>query len=211
MFLFLFIFLASSAISFESGYEYVTCGSIIKLKHDQTKYNLHSHPVTYGSGSHQQSVTSNVRDDDPNSYWQVQAAYNQTCRRGEPIKCNSLIRLFHVNTQKFLHSHRHKSPLTHRQEVSAYGSEENVNGDSGDNWEIKCKGSWKRESTIQLKHVDTGALLSSGRYTFPMDVVRGQNEVHCKFEDDLEVNWHSWFGVYFSSEEASAYYIHNEL
>lgn len=35
----------------------VTCGSIIKLKHKNTKTRLHSHEVTYGTGSGQQSVT----------------------------------------------------------------------------------------------------------------------------------------------------------
>ena len=33
---------------------YVTCGSVIKLQHEDTGFFLHSHEVNYGSGSKQQ-------------------------------------------------------------------------------------------------------------------------------------------------------------
>jgi dolichyl-phosphate-mannose--protein O-mannosyl transferase len=47
----------------------VTCGSVIKLMHERSKYRLHSHEVAYGSGSGQQSVTAFPTGDDSNSYW----------------------------------------------------------------------------------------------------------------------------------------------
>jgi len=39
------------------GQNYVTCGSLLKLRHVSTSVRLHSHQVSYGSGSGQQSVT----------------------------------------------------------------------------------------------------------------------------------------------------------
>ncbi|CAO3644469.1 unnamed protein product [Cunninghamella blakesleeana] len=44
----------------EEGYEKVTCGSTVKLMNKATQYRLHSHGVSYGSGSGQQSVTGFV-------------------------------------------------------------------------------------------------------------------------------------------------------
>ena len=41
--------------------EPVTCGSAIKLVHEETNYELHSHDINYGSGSRQQSVTAHPR------------------------------------------------------------------------------------------------------------------------------------------------------
>src|SRR5690242_2224871 len=56
----------------------------------------------------------------------------------------------HVATKHFLHSHLHQSPLTHRQEVSGYGSEDGRTSDTGDNWTVECATSntkeWTRES-----------------------------------------------------------------
>jgi dolichyl-phosphate-mannose--protein O-mannosyl transferase len=47
----------------------VTYGSVVKLMHEKTKHRLHSHDVSYGSGSGQQSVTGFPEGDDSNSYW----------------------------------------------------------------------------------------------------------------------------------------------
>ena len=49
----------------------VTCGSAIKLQHANTGVNLHSHEISYGSGSGQQSVTGYTGGDDANDYWAV--------------------------------------------------------------------------------------------------------------------------------------------
>lgn len=62
---------------------YVTCGSLIKLKHTATGYRLHSHQVSYGSGSGQQSVTTISSNDDPNSFWMVRGAQGKKrCKQG---------------------------------------------------------------------------------------------------------------------------------
>jgi hypothetical protein len=39
---------------FTIGYEYVTCGSSLKLSHIGSDFRLHSHKVQYGTGSKQQ-------------------------------------------------------------------------------------------------------------------------------------------------------------
>lgn len=51
----------------------VTCGSLIKLQHANTNVNLHSHEISYGSGSGQQSVTGFTGGDDANDYWAIKA------------------------------------------------------------------------------------------------------------------------------------------
>ena len=38
----------------QTGFEYVTCGSAVKLAHVPTEFRLHSHKVAYGTGSKQQ-------------------------------------------------------------------------------------------------------------------------------------------------------------
>ena len=55
----------------------------------------------------------------------------------------------HATTKRWLHSHLHTSPLTHRQEVSGYGEDGGVGSDSGDNWRVECVGGaqlWGRDS-----------------------------------------------------------------
>ncbi|CAO3664478.1 unnamed protein product [Rhizopus stolonifer] len=89
----------------EEGFEKVTCASIIKLGNNVNGFKLHSHSVTYGSGSGQQSVTGFPESDDANSLWIVRAAFGNVCERGEPVPCGSTIRLKHANTKGYLHSH----------------------------------------------------------------------------------------------------------
>ena len=56
------------------------------------------------------------------------------CTRGDPIKCGQRVRLLHMQTKKYLHSHLHVSPLSSQQEVSA-----NNPTDGGDNWIVHCR------------------------------------------------------------------------
>lgn len=51
--------------------EYVTCGSVIKLRNVDYDVGLHSHDVRYGTGSGQQSVTGTEQREDVNSYWAI--------------------------------------------------------------------------------------------------------------------------------------------
>lgn len=51
--------------------EYVTCGSVLKLRNIDYDVGLHSHDVRYGTGSGQQSVTGTEQKEDVNSYWTI--------------------------------------------------------------------------------------------------------------------------------------------
>lgn len=58
----------------------VTCGSVVKLRHEPTGYHLHSHPIKWGGGSGQQSVTSHGSEDDQGSMWIVSTVLGCTPR-----------------------------------------------------------------------------------------------------------------------------------
>ncbi|KAK1269695.1 Stromal cell-derived factor 2-like protein [Acorus gramineus] len=90
----------------------ITYGSVVKLMHERTKFRLHSHDVPYGSGSGQQSVTGFPNVDDSNSYWIVRPQPDSSAKQGDVIKSGTIIRLQHMRTRKWLHSHLHASPIT---------------------------------------------------------------------------------------------------
>ena len=72
------------------------------------------------------------------------------------MKCGSVVRLQHLQTRKYLHSHFFSSPLSHNQEVSAFGGGDK-DGDEGDNWSVDCSSDyWNRDEAIRLKHTATG-------------------------------------------------------
>ena len=127
------VFMACIAAVFAMGEEdAVTCCSVIKLIHQDSGYMVHSHPIAWGSGSGQQSVTSTQTSSDAGSLWIVKDSTTSAtaCEIGEPIKCNDKVRLEHSQTGKNLHSHLFRAALSGNQEVSAFG--ENGNGDTGD-------------------------------------------------------------------------------
>jgi len=168
---------------------------MVKLKHDKTGVRLHSHEVTYGSGSGQQSVTGFPNIDDPNSYWIIKEAFKKPlCTQGDLIKNGGIIRLQHHTTKKFLHSHLHQSPLTKQQEVSAF------TGDQGDNWKvIPVSGSdyWKRGEKVRIQHVDTNSFLQSNTNKFK-NPIPGQQEVCCIKGPDEWTTWTAEEGYYFA-------------
>ncbi|KAJ6745363.1 MIR MOTIF GLYCOSYLTRANSFERASE 39-LIKE PROTEIN-RELATED [Salix koriyanagi] len=84
--------------------------------HEKTKYRLHSHDVPYGSGSGQQSVTGFPNVDDANSYWP-----GKNAKQGDSIGTGAIIRLQHMKTRKWLHSHLHASPISGNLEVEITG------------------------------------------------------------------------------------------
>jgi dolichyl-phosphate-mannose--protein O-mannosyl transferase len=178
---YLFVILAFLFITFDDvlckkfNYEYVTCGSALKLLNNANNVRLHSHDVKYGSGSGQQSVTAVESSDDHNSYWRIRGKMGSDCTRGAPIKCNSVIRLTHLNTQKNLHSHHFQSPLSHNYEVSAFG--ESGEGDEGDLWKLICTGNyWRRSDKVRLQHVVTNHYLHVSGDTYGRPI-SGQREV----------------------------------
>lgn len=86
-FLALFPFALSASSDSEQAiddeFKRVTCRSNVKLAHKPSGHRLHSHSITYGSGSGQQSVTGFPGGDDPNSYWIVVEQFRDAeCARG---------------------------------------------------------------------------------------------------------------------------------
>lgn len=173
----------------------VTCGSSIKLQHDHTKGLLHSHDISYGSGSGQQSVTGSFEANDANSFWIVKAPnHGESCEQGTPLKKGSVVRLQHSSTRRWLHSHHFSSPITNNQEVSAFGG--NEQSDRGDVWAVqweKGPAQWQKDQKVSLKHVATGVFLASHdkKYGRP---IAGQQEVCGKMKVDT---WTATEGVYF--------------
>lgn len=168
------IFLKSATPSVASEYEessdkYVTCGSAIKLAHVETgrKFYLDSGEQSYGSGSGQQIVTLKPEKNDHSSLWLAREGHGEPqCNAGEPIHCNTVIRLTHVETGKNLHSHHFRSPITNQQEVSGYGND--GEGDDGDNFRVVCVGAgegdgayWRRSKAVGLQHVKSMKYLTA--------------------------------------------------
>jgi len=179
-------------------HQYVTCGSVIKLRNIASGYRLHSHQVTYGTGSGQQSVTGFPGSDDNNSYWVVKGGFGKDCITGTPIANGDIIRLEHSTTSRNLHSHLHSSPLTHQQEVSCFN--EGDNGDSGDNWIVKPVTSsstyWIRGGQIRFQHSDTSKFLQMTSSSFG-NPIPGQREIVCSAKQTDDTKWTSEEGIYF--------------
>eukprot|EP00286_Rhodomonas_abbreviata_P001387 CAMPEP_0181288322 /NCGR_PEP_ID=MMETSP1101-20121128/270_1 /TAXON_ID=46948 /ORGANISM="Rhodomonas abbreviata, Strain Caron Lab Isolate" /LENGTH=227 /DNA_ID=CAMNT_0023392435 /DNA_START=31 /DNA_END=714 /DNA_ORIENTATION=- len=191
--------------------EPVTCGSVVKLIHKDTGNNLHSHGIAWGSGSGQQSVTTNSAKTDKGSLWVVKESSkaSEVCEIGTPVKCGDIIRLEHADTTKNLHSHLFKAPVSGNQEVSGFG-DEHGNGDSGDNWQVVCEsgqGLWYRYVPVHFRHADTNRyLVTSGRHVFNQQncghqcPIMGQTEVSAGGSKTSAGKWLTDQGVYFPSK-----------
>ncbi|XP_022976196.1 stromal cell-derived factor 2-like protein [Cucurbita maxima] len=185
---------SASAASSE-GVE-ITYGTVLKLMHEKTKFRLHSHDVPYGSGSGQQSVTGYPNVDDANSYWIVRPELGTSAKQGDPIKSGTIIRLQHMGTRKWLHSHLHASPISGNLEVSCFGDDSN--SDTGDYWKLVIEGSgktWKQGQRIRLQHVDTGGYLHSHNKKYSR-TAGGQQEVCGVREKRADNVWLAAEGVY---------------
>ncbi|KAG0493247.1 hypothetical protein HPP92_004241 [Vanilla planifolia] len=185
---------SASAVTTE-GVE-VTYGTVLKFMHERTKFRLHSHEVPYGSGSGQQSVTGFPNVDDSNSYWIVRPIPDSSDKQGDAIPHGTIIRLQHMRTRKWLHSHLHASPISHNLEVSCFGGD--GQSDTGDFWRLEIEGSgktWKQDQRIRLKHVDTGGYLHSHDKKYSR-IAGGQQEVCGVREKKSDNVWLAAEGIY---------------
>ncbi|CAH9092073.1 unnamed protein product [Cuscuta epithymum] len=174
----------------------ITYGSTIKLMHEKTKVRLHSHDVPYGSGSGQQSVTGFPSVDDANSYWVVKPDPDSSAKQGDAIKTGSIIRLQHMRTRRWLHSHLHASPISGNMEVSCYGDDNK--SDTGDFWRLEIEGSgktWRQDQKVRFHHVDTGGYLHSHNKKYTR-IAGGQQEVCGVKEKKPDNIWLALEGVY---------------
>ncbi|KAG4105689.1 hypothetical protein H8356DRAFT_1026947 [Neocallimastix lanati (nom. inval.)] len=181
-------------------YEAVTCSSTIKLQNVISGAKLHSHSVRYGSGSGEQSVTGFGENDDSNSYWTVTGKYGVECERGKKIKCNSIIRLQHTDTKKWLSANTFQSPLSGNAEVNCIDKD-----DEDVEWKVECleKKSkyWIREKPIRLIHIKTGNRLCSYMNYIYNDPIRGQMEVCAVSKNNVQSQWKVMEGFFFSLPE----------
>lgn len=104
---------------------------------------LHSHDSVYKTGSKQHQITC-YPFHDANSLFIIKPAIEtvggqfveKQVEGFVKITHGSIIRLFHVKTKKYLHSHDVRAPVTDNEnhnEVSGYGPMDIV-GDTNDNW-----------------------------------------------------------------------------
>ncbi|CAI9767238.1 unnamed protein product [Fraxinus pennsylvanica] len=187
---------SSTPVSAASEGVQITYGSAIKLMHERTKFRLHSHDVPYGSGSGQQSVTGFPNVDDSNSYWIVRPTPDSSTKQGDAIKSGTIIRLQHMRTRRWLHSHLHASPISGNLEVSCFGDD--GNSDTGDYWRLEIEGSgktWRQDQRVRLYHVDTGGYLHSHDKKYSR-IAGGQQEVCGVREKRADNVWLAAEGVY---------------
>uniref|UniRef100_K3X1Y8 MIR domain-containing protein n=1 Tax=Globisporangium ultimum (strain ATCC 200006 / CBS 805.95 / DAOM BR144) TaxID=431595 RepID=K3X1Y8_GLOUD len=207
---------SSADLTYPTGFEYVTCGSSIKLVHEQTRFRLHSHEIAYGGGSGQQSITAHGSRNDRNSYWLVKEGDGEAgCVVGDKIQCDAKIRLEHVPTRRNLHTHNFGAPLTvGHDEVSGFGVA--GEGDALDTWIVECEeskqcsaadqceddGQWKRGEIVRLKSAGTGKYLVTGPHArfddsnCPRCPINGQQEVSATSEKRENSLWFAGEGIY---------------
>ncbi|KAK1810896.1 Dolichyl-phosphate-mannose--protein mannosyltransferase 1 [Friedmanniomyces endolithicus] len=188
----------------------IAFGSRVSLRHHNTQGGyLHSHSHMYPTGSKQQQITLYPHKDENNVFllenqtqpinWAVDPTGNTSIpgplawdhEKPEFIEDGSLVRLYHVITDRRLHSHDVRPPMTEadwQNEVSAYGYE-GFAGDANDLFRVEIIKSMSdgaaaksRLRTIQTKfklvHIMTGCVLFSHKVKLP-DWGFEQQEVTC--------------------------------
>lgn len=195
----------------------VAFGSRISLRHHNTQGGyLHSHMHMYPGGSKQQQITLYPHKDDNNVFvvenqtqpinWAVDPSGNtsipgplawDTSSPPDLIHDGSVIRLYHVTTDRRVHSHDVRPPITEadwQNEVSAYGYE-GFEGDANDLFRVEIvkslsdgAASKQRLRTIQSKfklvHLMTGCTLFSHKVKLPTWGFE-QQEVTCAKQGTL--------------------------
>lgn len=188
----------------------VMLGSRVSIRHHNTHGGyLHSHNHMYPTGSKQQQITLYPHKDENNA-WLLE---NQTQPEGldgpvtgihawdarEPISIEdgAILRLYHVVTDRRLHSHDVRPPVSEAEwqnEVSAYGYA-GFEGDANDLFRVEIVKSMSDgpaakahvrtiETKFKLVHVMTGCALFSHKVKLP-DWAFDQQEVTCAKQGTL--------------------------
>ncbi|KAK9455094.1 Dolichyl-phosphate-mannose-protein mannosyltransferase-domain-containing protein [Dipodascopsis uninucleata] len=181
----------------------VALGSHVTIRHLNTQGGyLHSHDHLYPGGSKQQQITLYPHKDD-NNIWLIDniTSDNPIDFRAvsEPVflRNGDLIRLEHISTNRRLHSHDVRPPVTEadwQNEVSAYGYK-GFNGDANDHFRIEIVESKSKpgksceyvraiETKFRLIHTITGCALFSHKIKLPSWGYE-QQEVTCARQGTL--------------------------
>ncbi|XP_064403207.1 protein O-mannosyl-transferase 2-like isoform X2 [Halichondria panicea] len=157
--------------------EFVAYGSVVTLKNNRGGGGLlhsHSHlyPEEYGN-IQQQQVTAYTHKDDNNRWLVKRHNHTEPEEDGQTVLTHGdWVVLEHTTTQRNLHSHALKAPMTatHYQ-VTCYG--EDGAGDANDVWEVEVVGGVSGDpvrtvaSKIRLRHVNVGCYLHSHSTQLP--------------------------------------------
>lgn len=168
--------------------------SIIKLQHKATEKVLSSISINYQTGSTQQVVRGSPKEKISlaENFWSIYPIMNETILQGKRLKCGDKLRLRHVNTRKWLHSHSIKSQHEKGYEVSGFEGP----SDEGDVWILDCDSDIMHLGTpIRLIHNTTKYYLTvnpTGEY---IDELYGQNEVYGS-ESSKDTEWFVRYGVF---------------
>jgi len=189
----------------------VIMGSRVSLRHQNTHGGyLHSHNHMYPTGSKQQQITLYPHKDENNA-WLLE---NQTQPLGPdgvelagikawdtiepvPVVDGSILRLYHVISDRRLHSHDVRPPVSEadwQNEVSAYGYE-GFEGDANDLFRVEIVKSLSDgilaktqvrtiETKFKLIHIMTGCSLFSHKVKLP-EWGFDQQEVTCAKQGTL--------------------------
>ncbi|CAG8443966.1 3298_t:CDS:2 [Cetraspora pellucida] len=167
---------------------------------------LHSHVQTYPSGSKQQQVTC-YHHRDANNEWFIKKPrelHVENDTEIEFVKHNDVVRLFHAQTSRNLHSHQVAAPVTKSlYEVSCYGNEQI--GDKNDHWVVeviddlfeKTNNIHSLTTRIRFRHQVLGCYLKAANAILPQWGFK-QIEVTCDKNDnpsDSHTHWnveHHW-------------------
>jgi hypothetical protein len=146
----------------------IVYGTTIRLQHRDSGRFLKSvrRFYSHSKGSWQQIVGA---DDDISeaTFWRIKGPDGTPVnyRLGKVVRNGDIIRLEHVATQKNLHSHSAKAPITGQQEVTAFQEPTKSigEGDGNDNWRVVIGGGnvWKYNSSIRLAFGHPATYLTS--------------------------------------------------
>ncbi len=115
--------------------EYVTCGSVISLQGQHERTQLACKEVTYGGrGSGQNACTGVAGSAEPDRYFVVRGIADdgaEPCLQGTLITKGKKLRLQHMASGRWLHSHHITSMISNNQEVSERAQERDREGQRG--------------------------------------------------------------------------------
>ncbi|KAL7322985.1 hypothetical protein PS15p_210952 [Mucor circinelloides] len=137
----------------------IAYGSRVFIRHVATRGGyLHSHPHNYPAGSKQQQVTLYPHRDD-NNWWTIRKVNDEEPNGIEYVKHGDIVTLQHADSNKRLHSHEIRPPMTdleYHNEVSGYGFDD-FKGDANDQWRVEIISGDKSdpESKERLKTIHT--------------------------------------------------------
>ncbi|KAJ9109787.1 hypothetical protein QFC20_003203 [Naganishia adeliensis] len=209
----------------EDTYADVAYGSTISIRHVNTQGGyLHSHAHSYPTGSMQQQITLYPHRDENNNWLVLNgstesgpASFDWAQLPMHYIENGAKIRLEHIVTEKRLHSHEVRPPISEvefQNEVSGYGFP-GFAGDANDDFIVEITsetrgGKDKRKarerirtlrSHFRLRHVMTGCYLFSHKVKLP-EWGFEQQEVTCNknptWDNSLwyvETNTHPLLGL----------------